>query len=55
MDLGVAPDNEIGFGDPIQEAYWLSRLSGLAQNRLAENFIILERPPWGSPHGGIFF
>ena len=37
MDLGVAPDNEMGFGDPTQEAYWLSRLSGLAQNRSAEN------------------
>ena len=39
MDLGVAPDNEIGFGDPTQEAYWLSRLSRLAQNRSAENYI----------------
>ena len=39
MDLGVAPDNEMGFGDPTQEAYRLSRLSGLAQNRSAENYI----------------
>lgn len=33
MEVGVAPDNEMGFGDPTQEAYWLSRLSRLAQNR----------------------
>lgn len=39
MDLGVAPDNEIGFGNPYQEAYWLGRLSRLAQNRSAENYV----------------
>jgi hypothetical protein len=33
LRLGVAPDNAMGFGDPTQEAYWLSRLSRLTQNR----------------------
>jgi len=55
LDLGVAPDNAIGFGDPHQEAYWLGRLSRLAQNRPAENYIQIERPPKGRPLGGIFF
>ena len=52
LDLGVAPNNEIGFGDLHQEAYWLGRLSRLAQNRPAENCIQIERPPKGRPLGG---
>ena len=49
LDLGVAPNNEIGFGDPHQEAYWLGRLSRLAQNRPAENYINRQDLPRADP------